>query len=554
MNSAVVTPKSDPRPKLYILSSRGRSLVDAFQGRLADWYSGQTLAAQIEELSTPVDGPMTPCVVVVDCRSESNGQFDESDLLNIGHIQARLPQAIPVLLTPALNARLRRLIQRASVRHLYDEPIDWKVLGGHLREIARRLTERDGGPQGQMTGLMEICLAMGSTLELAPLLDKILDLMISDLMAHQGSILLLDRETDRLQMLASRGLPGEITRKGYIPRKGSIAEWVIENDQPLLLHDQVRDSRFSPLSDRRTIASSMCIPLRARGAVQGTINLNRVAPASRFRDEDLRTATILAAQAAISIENARLYEANLQAERLSTIGQTVAAVSHGMKSIVTCLRGGISICDQAHETRDWELMDKGWGLVKRNFQRLSAMALEMLDYSKSGREPIRVEFPLPPLIQEVLATVGARAAALNIRLSHSLADPSQTLCADREQIFRAVLNLTENALDAVERDGTVHIFVRQAAPGSGQPIPIALGKAPSAVFIEITDSGPGISPEDQKRIFTPFFSTKGSKGTGLGLAVTHKTVLEHGGKILIESQLGQGAKFIVVLPNGNPAA
>ncbi|MCX7011618.1 MAG: ATP-binding protein [Candidatus Sumerlaeota bacterium] len=540
---------SDNRPRLYLFSARSRNLIEAFSGRLSQWYSAQSVASQIEELTTPAEMALTSSVVLADFGGDPVREFGESDLLTIGRIQARLPQAVLALITPPTSPRMRQLIQRSGVRHVYSEPIDWEVVAAHLREIAARLTEREGASQRDLSTLMEICLAMGSMLELDPLLEKILDLMIADLMAHQASILLFDRDTDRLQMLAARGLPEEITKKGYIPRKGSIAEWVIDNDQPLLLHERVDDTRFSAIGDRHALVSSMCIPLRARGMVQGTINLNRLTPAPRFRQQDLRTATILAAQAAISIENARLYEANLQAARLATVGQTVAGVAHSMKSIVTSLRGGISICEKAREMRDWDLTDKGWGLVKRNFQRLSAMALDMLDYSKREREPVRSRFEIEPVIVEAINTVASRAQTKNAVLAHSVTPKGLLLSADPEQIFRALLNLVENAVDALDNEGRVEVRARQVAANSGEMIPISLDDSQGALFIDIEDTGSGIAPEDLDKVFAPFYSTKGSKGTGLGLAVTNKTFQEHGGRMLVESTVGKGTKFTVVLPN-----
>ena len=138
-------------------------------------------------------------------------------------------------------------------------------------------------PVGEMQGpvaaarfsasLLEICQAIGSSLELRAILDTILGLCMAEMRAQEGSILLLNENDDRLEMLAACGLPEEIISKGYIPRKGSIAEWVIEKDRPLILNESPKSERdtqgdhFEALDNRRQIVSSMCVPLRARGRV-----------------------------------------------------------------------------------------------------------------------------------------------------------------------------------------------------------------------------------------------------------------------------------------------
>ncbi|OPZ21870.1 MAG: Sporulation kinase A [candidate division BRC1 bacterium ADurb.BinA364] len=543
---------SSRRPRLRLLSADSAALGGRLREALAGWFAGIDCASAADELAYSAGTPLEPCVVVADFRGGwGGGDFGDEELRLLGRVQARLPEASVVLLAPPLSQRVQRLVQQSGVRHLFNEPIDWEILAGHLREIAQRIAEAGGESRQRDAGLLEICQAMGSTLDQDSLLDKILRLMISDLMAHQGSILLFDRETDQLRMIASRGLPEEVARLGYMPRKGSIAEWVIDHDEPLLLHEKVREgeTRFSSVAAARQIASSMCVPLRAKGAVQGTININRLAPSPHFTKDDLDRATILATQAAISIENSRLYEANLQAERLATVGQTVAGISHSMKSIVTSLRGGISICEQAQKMRNWDLLDKGWGLVQRNFQRISTMAMEMLEFSKYQREPIKKRFSLEPLAVEVFATASARAADKKIALSHAIGADAKTIEADQDQIFQGMLNLVENAIDAIPAEGAIRVSSRRVAAGGEERIPIALGERGGAVFIEIADNGPGIDPENQKKIFEPFFSTKGSKGTGLGLAVTNKMIQEHGGRIVLESAVGQGTKFTIVLPD-----
>ncbi|MBI3735024.1 GAF domain-containing protein, partial [Candidatus Sumerlaeota bacterium] len=210
------------------------------------------------------------------------------------------------------------------------------------------------------SALVSICNAMVSNLDLKSVLETILSVTLAEMRAQEGSVLLFNESQDRLEMLAALGLPEEIARRGYIPRKGSIAEWVIENDKPTIINGDVQSKNFSAAGRGRFIVSAMCVPLRASGKVIGTINLNRTDPeAGVFQKRDTDAMVILGSQAAVSIENSRLHEAIMRGERLAAIGQTVAGISHCMKNLLTSLKGGLSICEMGIEKQDWKLESQG---------------------------------------------------------------------------------------------------------------------------------------------------------------------------------------------------
>lgn len=396
--------------------------------------------------------------------------------------------------------------------------------------------------------LLKLSEAIGSSLELAAVLDTFLSLTLQEMNAQQGSVLLFDEGQDNLRMLASRGLPEEVVRKGYIPRKGSIAEWVIENNQPLILNDDPKHEAYRPM-DRRRIVSSMCVPLRARGKVLGTVNLNRTAEDSPVFDEtDLETMTILAAQSAIFIENSRLHESNMKAERLAAIGETVAGISHCVKNMLTGVKGGMSLIEMGCKGEDWRLTTQGSDILKRNLDRLTALVLDMLDYSKE-RTPVTGAVEVVSVLDEVRSTVESAARAKNIEIEIDIDPPSQRIEADAHQIYRCILNLAHNAIDALGQGGRIVFSCRTCdAPASLKRL-----KKPGvdrAIVIRVRDNGPGIAAEHGRTIFEPFFSTKGSKGTGLGLAVTRKIVEEHGGTIELETAAPEPACFAIYLPPG----
>lgn len=391
---------------------------------------------------------------------------------------------------------------------------------------------------------------MGSTLDLHELLDLILSLTLKEFEASQGSILLLDKKNDQLKMLAAKGLPDEVMQRGYVPRKGSIAEWVIEHDTPLILGDVSKETRFTSIAEERDIRSSVCVPLRAKGDVIGTINLTRTRE-NPFKEDDLGALVILAAQAAVSIENARLFEENLRAARLATIGQTTASISHDIKGVLTGLKGGAAVLEMGKERQDWKLIEQGWGLVKRGTDKIALMVLDMLDYCKD-RRPVRSMCRTADLIREVFEGVEHAAHNARVELDSRIAPECETLYADYNQVFRAVLNLVTNAIDAIRESlstsGRVEILVDRIAGDSPEIANRIPGTAAEFTVIRVRDNGQGIPPELVEEVFQPFVSSKGSRGTGLGLAVTQKVAREHGGGISVQSNIEEGTIFSLFLP------
>jgi signal transduction histidine kinase len=417
--------------------------------------------------------------------------------------------------------------------------------------LARVETSKETATTGSAhASLLEICQAIGSSLDLSAVLDTFLELTLREMQAQQGSILLFDEQQDQLQMLASKGLPDTVSRKGYIPRKGSIAEFVIQNNQPLIMNDAPTHASYQAM-DYRRINSSMCVPLRARGKVLGTINLNRTdAHLSYFVQANLEVMTILAAQAAIFIENSRLHESNMKAERLAAIGQTVAGISHCVKNVLTGVKGGMSLVDLARQNQDWNLANQGSDILKRNLDRLSSIVLDMLDFSKE-RVPMTSAVLVASVLDEVKETVESAANQKNIEIQIQIDPSRQWVLADAQQLYRCVLNLAHNAIDAMTVGGTI---VMSSVPSSE---PAALRRVKQSgveavTVLRVRDSGPGIAEENAKTIFEPFFSTKGSKGTGLGLAVTRKIVEEHGGSIVLETLAPEAACFAIYLPQAKP--
>jgi signal transduction histidine kinase len=185
---------------------------------------------------------------------------------------------------------------------------------------------------------------------------------------------------------------------------------------------------------------------------------------------------------------------------------------------------------------DKEVTEKGWHIVEKNQARISNLVMDMLAFSKE-REPQMVPSRLNDVVEDVVELMHSRTEELGVALSWQGVTEMPELLFDPEGMHRAVLNVVTNALDACEdvQEGKVGVTTEY-------------DKKQKVIRAVVEDNGSGISPDQIEKMFTLFVSSKGSRGTGLGLSVSQKICKEHGGQILVESELGKGSRFVLEIP------
>ena len=271
----------------------------------------------------------------------------------------------------------------------------------------------------------------------------------------------------------------------------------------------------------------------------------------------------------------RLEKELIKSERLAAIGQTVAGLAHGVKNILNGLKGGLYIVNTAlkngaagltaenkidcsmtsalpfqarslkriidnNETeRQQKKLRTGWEMVERNIHKVSDLVLDLLSYSKE-REPEYEKYNPNIIADEVCDLMESKAKEYDIDLLRDIDREMGEIYLDQKGIHSCLLNLVSNAIDACIFDSDTqkhwHVKVRTRRE-----------KESGAAF-EVIDNGCGMDEETQSKIFAEFFSTKGTRGTGLGLLVTQKIVNEHGGTMDVASQPGKGTIFTIRLP------
>lgn len=238
----------------------------------------------------------------------------------------------------------------------------------------------------------------------------------------------------------------------------------------------------------------------------------------------------------------RLEKELVDSERLAAIGQTVAGMAHCIKNILHGFKGGSYLMDVGIEKNNSDKLTKGWQMIQRNIKRTSDLVLDLLSYSKQREPEFEKCFP-NEIAAEVCDLVAPHAGDYDIQIERDFSEDIADVIMDPRTIYRSLLNLVSNAIDACIFDENVqkrHI-VRVTT----------ILENNAYICFRVEDNGSGMSQEVKNKIFTSFFSTKGAKGTGLGLLVTSKLIEEHRGTIDLVSTEGEGTVFSMRLPFEN---
>lgn len=398
--------------------------------------------------------------------------------------------------------------------------------------------------------MYEASQAVSHILDLNQLLDRILELIFRSIEADRGCVVLRHSDTGELEPKALRWRKPEDSQQKFTVSK-TIMDHVLKEKQGVLLSDASQDERFNTgLSIVRFgIREVICVPMKGRHETLGVLYLDthsnardlvtRKTATGKFTEDHLSLAIAIAHQAALAVEETRYHQAMVQAEKLAAVGQTIAALSHHIKNILQGLRSGSEILKMGLRDKNDGMIQQGWRLAEKAQGKIYDLVMDMLTYSKE-REPAIELTDINQIVRDVVELLEPRAHDLGVKLEMSLGEFLPNIPIDPEGIHRALLNVVGNALDAAEAIDQPHVTVATRRAEEGW------------LRIVVLDNGGGIPPDKLEDIFKPFVSTKGAKGTGLGLPVSRKILREHGGDIIVQSQMYKGSKFTLRLPLKSP--
>lgn len=452
-----------------------------------------------------------------------------------------------------------------SVRDLSDRVnITARALASDSSRIVRSISQEEGSrlldPQldpaespwlararNNLQFMYRTALAVSHTLDIDQLLSRIMQLIFEWVEADRGCIMLVDPDTKRFVPKVRRDRKGMASDE-QISISQTILDYVQEHNEGVLTSNAKDDRRWDPAASilQVGVREAICVPMRGRYDVVGVIYIDTLTPSDRylqlgaakkFNDEHLKLMIAIAHQAALAVEDTRYYSAMVQAERLAAVGQTIATLSHHVKNILQGIRGGSYLIEMGLTEHDETIVRKGWDIVEKNQNKISTLVLDMLTFSKE-REPDLAPSQMNEVVADVVELMQTRASDMDVELTVELQPDLPLLTFDPDGLHRAVLNIVTNAIDACDREGD---------PGRVR-VSTSYDASDQKVRVIVEDNGTGIAPEDMEKVFTLFVSRKGGRGTGLGLPVSAKIVNEHGGRIDVQSTVGQGSRFTLELP------
>jgi len=230
-----------------------------------------------------------------------------------------------------------------------------------------------------------------------------------------------------------------------------------------------------------------------------------------------------------------------EAQRLASVGETVAGIAHGIKNVLMGLEGGLYAVNSGIEQADDERIARGWMMMEENVTRISSFIKEFLEFARGREAVVALADPNQPLM-DVVALFSEKAAQTGIWLTLDIQPGIAPAALDEAGIHTCLANLISNALDACTFSEADRQHVITASSREEN----------DTIVYQVVDNGQGMDYEVSRKVFSKFFSTKGSdRGTGLGLLTTKKLVHQHGGRISFTSDEGLGSCFRIELPRAN---
>ena len=434
----------------------------------------------------------------------------------------------------------------------------WEDIGVHLgrRIKGDRLQAQAEQERELFQTLYTVSQRLDTSLDMDWVLANALELSISSTNARDGSIFLLPAPGTEAPRILRRELsPAEGNQVIDDVLAGGLAGWVVRHKEAAIIADTAQDPRWLSFpDDPEPPCSAMAVPLIARGRVLGMLTLDH-GEVDHFDARHLALMTAIAYQISTAIERARLYDEVshlaqelaelvdertqelkeiqgqlIQAEKLAALGELAAGIAHEINNPVHVLLSYLEYMVARAEPGDTilELLEP----MGNALDNVANLAQQLRDFSRpaSGRwEPLDVN----EAIGQVLRLASKELLKRQISIQESLPAYLPQVRGDVRQLEQVFLNLLLNARDAMPSGGELFVETRADT---------------DTIYATFRDTGMGISEEDLPRIFEPYFTTKEDRGTGLGLAICQRVLMQHGGKITVQSNLGQGTSFTVHLP------
>jgi len=395
---------------------------------------------------------------------------------------------------------------------------------------------------GHLRLIYKLTELTATILDREELLNRVMELIFAQFQPDRGFIVLLkDADAAPEQAVVRYRTRPKSVDEGRIPVSRTIIRHALQNREGVLSTNAMDDTRFRSGDSvyEYGIRSAICVPILAGERIFGVIHIDSSLANFTFTEPQLHLLTAIGQHTGLALRSVEAVDARMHNERLAAIGQTVASLSHSIKNILQGLRGGADAVELAINREDLSLAREGWPILARNLDRIYTLTANMLAYSKPRELEIELT-DVHKLIREVMELMQRRCDEKSVALLFDPAEHMPPIPTDVDALHQALMNLLTNALEAVPaKKGAISIASEYDA-------------SEHEARITVADNGPGVPETMRESIFEPFHSTKGQRGTGLGLSVSRKIVREHGGDLVLAEPASAngaaGATFIVSLP------
>ncbi len=315
----------------------------------------------------------------------------------------------------------------------------------------------------------------------------------------------------------------------------------------------------SVIATMQGMQAELCVPLQIGATVVGLWGLRTQPGARRFSIAELRALQEIADQLAVALDNSQAFERAKERDRLAALGEMSAGLAHEIRNPLGAIKGAVQVLDH----RDMGAMEREFlGIIVEEVERLNGVVSQFLDYAR----PMQVHaMDVQPdtLMQGVMALVVAEGLPSGIHVDYEAGVDVPPVPMDIEKLKQVVINVVRNGIEAMTQGGTLAVRTsvgKRGSRGTGQvdslrtlapgaQVKVRRGGLQTHRYVELsfTDEGTGITEEEARKLFIPFFTTKAS-GTGLGLPICERIMRAHGGEIEITSRPRRGTRFSLRLP------
>lgn len=426
-------------------------------------------------------------------------------------------------------------------------------LAGRERKQDRAYLAAERRWSRQMEAISEACREIADALDLDRTLRRVMEKAIETLPMDAGAVFQLDAATQNYRVVVTHNLSVEHASQITFEFDEGVPGWVVRHRQPLVVDNAATDARVHPRVVRDGVQSVLAIPLIARERVVGVLNLYSKSRKHAFDADAVRLAQVFADQAAVFVENARLVDqlraaaAELEARverrteqlrasqaqvvrsaKLAAVGRVAATIAHEVNNPLQAIALQLQLIDADALAGE---SSRRLVIVQSELTRIASLVQRMLDFQRPA-PGARALHDVEAVLDDVLALAENQLQTDNVRVNRDYAATLPRVLLNPGQMKQVLLNLVLNARDAMPDGG--ELLVRTSA-------------VDETLEITIADTGAGMTTEVMSHLFEPFYSTK-SDGNGLGLAVSHDIVTQHGGQLLVSSTPGVGSDFRIRLP------